>query len=227
MTNRRIQSNHLPPYVAYSTWRRLLESLNEAIPAKLDRSLYDRLGFSGTQIFTLKSSLYFFDLITRDDVPTEKLHQFIAAKGDKRKEILNKMVREAYLSLFAKLDVRTATSGQLSDHFESLYAKGDIRRKCSSFFLSVASEAGIELSPHFFKRAKSGLGRKKEAVKIRAEVRERTHYQLPMFKKSWEELLLDKFPDFDPAWPEAIKKAWFEDFRLLQQMKYPGPGITS
>ena len=221
MPNKRMHLTHLPPYVSYSTWRRMLESLNEPVPAKFDRSLYDRLGFSGTQIFTLKSALYFFELINRDNVPTEKLHQFIAAKGNDRKVILNKIVEKAYSQLFIKVDIQTGTSGQLSDYFESLHAKGDICRKCSSFFLSIASEAGIELSPHFYKRAKSGLGRKKEAAKIRAEVRERTSYQLPTVKKTWEELLLDKFPDFDPTWPESIKKAWFEDFRELQRMRSP------
>ncbi len=221
MANKSIQSTNLPPYVAYSTWRRLLESLNGAVPAKLDRSLYDRLGFSGTQIFTLKAALYFFDLIKLDDTPTEKLHQLVEAKGDKRKEILNKTVREAYLPLFTKLDVQTATSGQLSGYFESLNAKGDIRRKCSSFFLSIGTEAGIELSPHFFKRAKSGLGRKKEAAKIRAERHDRAGHQLTVVGKSWEELVLDKFPDFDPTWPEAIRKVWFEDFKALLLLKHP------
>ena len=198
-----------------------MESLNGAVPAKLDRSLYDRLGFSGTQIFTLKAALYFFDLIKLDDTPTEKLHELVEAKGDKRKEILNKLVREAYLPLFTMLDVQTATSGQLSDYFESLHAKGDIRRKCSTFFLSIAGQAGIELSPHFFKRAKSGLGRKKEAAKIRAERHEMAGYQLPLMRKSWEELLLDKFPNFDPTWSEVIKKAWFEDFKELQHLRHP------
>ena len=222
MGNKRIQSANLPPYVAYSTWRRLLDSLDSAVPAKFDRSLYDRLGFSGTQIFTLKAALYFFDLTNRDDTPTEKLHQLVKVKGDERKEILNKIVREAYLPLFNRLDVGNATSGQLSDYFESLYAKGDIRRKCGSFFLSIAAEAGIKLSPHFFKRAKSGLGRKKEAAKIRAERHEKADYQLPAARKSWEELLLDKFPGLDPTWPEVIKKAWFEDFKELLRLKHLG-----
>lgn len=222
MDPREVKYDRLPPYVAYSTWQRLLDSLQPNLPAQLDRSFYDNLGFSGTQISTIKAALDFLGLASHNGVPREQLRRLVQVNGDKRKEIIRNIVQEAYFPLFAGINVRTATSGQLSDCFEKVHARGDIGRKCISFFLSIAQEAGIELSPHFFKRAK-GIGRKKTAAKIREKERLQRKSNTPpgpAVKKPWEELLLEKFPNFDPTWPEPIKKAWFEDFQELQRMKY-------
>lgn len=35
---------------------------------------------------------------------------------------------------------------------------------------------------------------------------------------SFEDILLSKFPAFDPAWPDDLKKAWFADFKELMAM---------
>jgi hypothetical protein len=34
---------------------------------------------------------------------------------------------------------------------------------------------------------------------------------------SWNELLLAKFPSFDPAWPDEVKTKWFASFNELMQ----------
>jgi hypothetical protein len=37
---------------------------------------------------------------------------------------------------------------------------------------------------------------------------------------SLEQLLLSKFPSFDPAWPDEVKTKWFEGFnKLMEQFK--------
>ena len=34
-------------------------------------------------------------------------------------------------------------------------------------------------------------------------------------KKKWARLMLSKFPNFDPAWSEAIQEQWFATFWQL------------
>ncbi len=43
--------------------------------------------------------------------------------------------------------------------------------------------------------------------------------------RTYEDLLLDKFPDFDPNWPDVVKKAWIEDIKVLRQL-YPHTSAT-
>jgi hypothetical protein len=211
----------LPSYVSYRTWQRLLSDLRDlegALPNRIDRSLYDSLGFSGTQIATLRVALRFFGLVNVNDAPTEKLRALL--RGDK--EVLKRIFQEAYEQLFGELDVRTATPGQLQDYFEKAGAKGDIARKCMSFFTAIASECGTELSPSLLRRPKSGIGRKTIAAKIVAE-RRKSNRTAPPTNKSLPELLVRKFPDFDPSWPAAIKKKWFDDFKDLFRILAQAP----
>lgn len=213
MLHKGAYSSSLPPYVSYRTWQRLLTDLRDlkgSLPNRIDRSLYDSLGFSGTQIATLRVTLRFFGLVNVNDAPTEKLRALLRSD----KEVLKRIVQEAYGQLFEELDVRTATPGQLQDYFEKAGARGDIVRKCVSFFLAIASECGIELSPSLLKRPKSGMGRKTTAAKIMAE-RRKSNRTVLATDKSLPELLFRKFPEFDPSWPAAIKKKWFDDFKDL------------
>ncbi len=34
-------------------------------------------------------------------------------------------------------------------------------------------------------------------------------------ERTFQERLFGKFPDFNPAWPDKIKRKWFNDFRRL------------
>ncbi len=223
MAGKGTYSDRLPPYASYTTWQKLLEGLKRFLPDEIDRSFYDSLGFSGSQILTLKSALRFLSLVDQDNVPTEKLRQLVQSDGHKQKDILREIIQQAYVSLFNTFNLQTITQGQLSRYFESLGAKGDIQRKCTSFFLAIASEAGIELSLHLSGRSKLGIGRKSIATKAKEKKRLETKMargtELPS-NSSWMELVLKKFPDLDPTWPDETKKKWFEDFKELLRVNH-------
>jgi hypothetical protein len=38
----------------------------------------------------------------------------------------------------------------------------------------------------------------------------------------WPQLLLSKFPTFDPAWPDDVKSKWFNAFDKLMKTKPEG-----
>ena len=41
---------------------------------------------------------------------------------------------------------------------------------------------------------------------------------------SWLQILLDKFPVFDPSWSEDVQAKWFDGFNRLMKMKQEEEG---
>ena len=39
---------------------------------------------------------------------------------------------------------------------------------------------------------------------------------------AWPELLLAKFPDFNPEWPDEVKAKWFDAFEKLMRLAQTG-----
>jgi hypothetical protein len=38
---------------------------------------------------------------------------------------------------------------------------------------------------------------------------------------TWEQMLLSKFPSFDPSWPDEVKSKWFDGFHRLMRVGKP------
>lgn len=200
----------LPPYVAYSTWKKLLRDLGQNVPARLDSSYYDGLKLSGSTRSSLKSALVYLGLCTREGDPTDMLQQLVKLEGEARKSMLQAITKQAYGNLFTKLDLNRATSAQLKEHFKNLGMSKDIGRKCMSFFLAIADDSGIRLSPHL-REAIPGTRGKKATTKT--SPRKGDGLAVPFETPNYlAPLLINKFPNFDPAWPQDTKHKWFDDF---------------
>lgn len=137
----------LPPYLTYSAWLRLLQALESYLPPRIDKSYFSDLKFSNSARLTARGTLLFLGLITVKEEPTDKLKQLLQASGDERKNVLRAVIEQSYRPVLRDLELERTTLGQLSDRFEESGAKRDIGRKCVSFFLALASDAGIPLSP--------------------------------------------------------------------------------
>ncbi len=205
----------LPPYLTYSTWLKLLESLEQYLPPQFDRSYWDGLKFSGSTRTTARRTFLFLRLIGPNNEPTDKLQPLIQSRADQRRAELRATVERAYEPVIGSLDLTRATVGQLEERFRAHGAKGQLGDKCISFFLALARDAGIPLSPPL--EAKSRVGRSPKTV-VRRERGKRPRPEMssepPSAQRvSWtellEELLLRDFPDFDPGWPEDVKIKWF------------------
>ena len=86
--------------------------------------------------------------------------------------VLSDILRTGYPSLFTQdLDLERATAGQLRELFEKMGAKGTIQPYCISFFLQMAIDAEIKISPLLTTRSKLGTGRKSDALKSRERKR--------------------------------------------------------
>jgi hypothetical protein len=216
----------VPPYIAYSTFKTFLEELKtNGIPPQIDSSVLKRFSY-GVQ-GQLKSAIRSMGLVAGDK-PTWKLQGIVDAYGgDGFGAALGGLMRTVYPYVF-KLDLMTATPTMFADAFKETGAKEDVARKCRTFFLNAAKDAGIELGTRLATagatRSAGGSGgavrRKTRNAKggrpkedggadpgNQQEDQNRQQHVPGVLDR-----LLDKFPAFDPKWPDEIKAKWFENF---------------
>jgi len=200
----------LPPYVAYSTMRKLIRDLGQDVPSRFDSSYYDSLKLSGSTRSALKNALVYLGLSTREGHPTDTLHQLLKLDGEARKSMLQVITKQAYGNLFIKLDLDRATPAQLKEHFKNLGISKDVGRKCMSFFLAISDDSGMHLSS-LLKQSIPGTRGKKGTAKTIS--RKGDGLSAPFEPPNYlAPLLINKFPNFDPAWPQDTKHKWFDDF---------------
>jgi len=213
----------LPPYVSYRTFRNFVDGLQLGIPARIDRSYWgDRYsGSTGTQLMT---ALRFLGLIDGNGIPTTRLRQLASAKGAQRSDILKQIAYTSFDFLSERsLDPQVATYAQLEEAFYNTYqVTSDVARKCIKFFVSLESDAGVSLSPFIMKKSKTIRAdsvRGKTTKKTGARTNRNAAIplaadQIPA-QIAWYEMVLAKFPTFDPTWADDIKLKWFEAFDAL------------
>jgi hypothetical protein len=211
---------HSPPYVSYKTFGSFLAQLQPQPPTRIDRSIWGEM-FSGSTGTQLMSAMRFLNLIDVNSRPTARLKLLTGATGEHRAVLLRQVADEAYaFVLKGTLDTQNATYAELEDVFQNTYRmKSDVCRKCIKFFTEFSKDAGIPLSPQITKKRKvpktnTGIKNTKKEVGIR------TNNNLPVPIKEtimpelhpWHQMLAEKFPHFDPAWNDDIKKKWFEAY---------------
>lgn len=213
----------LPPYVSYRTFRNFVERLEQQVPARIDRSYWGDMlsGSTGTQ---LVAALHFLGLIDINGRPTARLKSLASARDEQRTGLLREMTSESFSFIFqSSSDPQNATYSQLEEMFhDSFQLTDNVCRKCIKFFVSLASEAEIPLSPFVIKRiraAHSDSGTK--TLSKRKMVRTKKNAKIPQDSEeipesmSWNRMLLTKFPAFDPTWNDDVKLKWFAAFDEL------------
>jgi len=211
---------HLPPYVSYRTFYNFIERLQQRMPSRIDRSYWGELlsGSNGTQLMAALRFLYLIDV---NGKPMEILKRLVEAKGEQRNKILGEIAEDSFgFVLKSSLDLESATYAQLVEVFHNTFQlTDDVSRKCVKFFIALANDAGLKISPFITRRTRStrsGTGTKLSTRKTA----ERTNRNLVVPQErdeipntsSWHGMLLSKFPNFDPSWPDEIKLKWFSAF---------------
>jgi len=170
------------------------------------------------------ASLRFLRLIDANGKPTEKLRPLVLAKGEQRAHIFREIIAEAYdFVLRSSLDLESATYAQLEEVFQNTFQLADdVCRKCVKFFIAMASDAGMVLSPFITKRTRlthtiSGtrVTAKRMANRTNRKVIVPQDPERLPNQSSWNDMLLAKFPNFDPAWNDELKLKWFAAFDEL------------
>lgn len=206
-----------PPYLSYTTFRNFLDSLSAtAVPTRIDRGIMASM--SGSNQALLISTVRYFDLASEHGIPTSELKLLVEATEADRQQIWKRILMKGYSDLFnSKLDLARTTTNELAEAFRRQgVASPDRLRKCVSFFTLAAKDAGIKLSPHIkpfvVKRQESRRTRPiPDSIKPASSSEELTG------SHEWQ-LLLSKFPEFDPAWPEDLRRNWLEGFEELSRI---------
>jgi len=216
--NGQVQPRAVPPYVPYRTFRNFLESLKDGIPARIDRSVWGQR-YSGSSGIQLMTALKVLDLMDDEGRPAETLERLVKAEGDERRRILHGVLEAHYAPVFA-LDLARATRAQFHEAFRSFGTKEGVLTKCEAFFIQAAQDAGMALSAfilarrHGMRRA-AGSGRARGQTPVRAT--EQPPSQPEDSQRAFAEMILAKYPDFDPSWTADVQARWLEGITKLYE----------
>lgn len=219
----------LPPYPAFQSVKSGIAVFKEhVIPNRVDRSVWGNK-YSGSVATQVQTAFKFLRLIDGDGVPTDRLRTLVGALDTEQwGPKLRLVIEESYAPIFT-LDLEKVTVTQFFERFRAVYgAEGETARKCVTFFLNAAREAGIKVSPFLESGAKprGSPGKRKTRSKKEGEdiVPEGQSAKLPPPPPPASDMtdrLLSKFPEFDPEWPDDIKTKWFAGFAELMARTKP------
>lgn len=152
-----------PPYVPFTTFVNFLDSLKEAMPPQIDKTVLRN--YSGSTQSHLMVALRYFELIAPDGTVTERLRMLVKARGSEDwKETWSDVLFDSYADTTQKLDLDNATQGQLDNAFrESGLASQPTREKAVRFFLAAMDSAGIGYSRFFSARGARTASRPKKS----------------------------------------------------------------
>ncbi len=214
-----------PAYVPYTTFITALDSLKrDGIPGtgKIDKSLWDT--HAGAIQGQLLIALRFLGLIDENNRVLPPLPLLVNASPEGRKPILRGLVENSYSALLA-MDLNTISQGQLDQALREYGVNGSTLVRAARFFVKVCQETGIPISNRVTAKTSTSAGSPVARKRPAKNGSRRPSEQPPMppvqatGKGAWEEKLLDKFPTFDPSWPDELKAQWFEGFGRLMKAK--------
>lgn len=213
-----------PVYVPYATLISALDALKrDGIPGtgKIDKTLWDSQ--SGAIQGQLLIAFRFLGLIDERNNVLPSLPPLVQAED--RKPILKKIVEESYSKLLA-LDLNTISQGQLDEALRGYGIGGSTLIRAARFFVKACQETGIPISKRVSESvratpasASTPRRRRQSGAAPRHDERNNDNPPNGNNNGSWEEKLLEKFPAFDPSWPDDLKTKWFEGFGKLMKAK--------
>ena len=207
----------IPPYVPYRTFRNFTDQLRDGIPARIDRSVWGAR-YSGSSGIQLMTALKVLELTDEDGRPTPALEKLVHAEGDERRAVLTSILQRHYVPIF-RLDLERSTKAQITEAFKIYGAREGVLRKCENFFVQAAQDAGIELSQYILARRhtkrSSAPARPRQASPAGAPVRPVSEGLKEA--KTLAEMVLEKYPDFDPTWDSQVQEKWLEGIGKLYE----------
>jgi hypothetical protein len=230
-----------PGYVSFATFRNALANFRaEGLPTRLDSSVLKNL--SGSTQSQLKVTLRHLELIDNEDRVTSLFRELINSEEDVFKDILSRIIAKSYAFIFedetGEFDLAMATPQQFSEKFRGTGLSGDTLRKAESFFINLATEAGITISKRITSgRTSADRPRKVDKRRISnsntlrkpktdGEIQKTpTASAIPKsedvstrWREKMLENLLGKFPEFSPDWDEESRQKWLDQFGNLMGM---------
>lgn len=164
------------------------------------------------------TTLRVLGLIAPDGRPGPLLERLVRAESDDRRGALREVLERFYAPVF-ELDMARATRAQFHEVFRSFGTREGVTAKCEAFFIQAAQEAGLELSPYILARRHGARRSGAAAPRARPVAADRQQFAAPAqpvpLRPSVAELILAKYPDFDPSWAPEVQEKWLEGMAKL------------
>lgn len=227
----------IPPYIPFATFLTFLEELKtNGVPPQIDGSVLRR--FSGGTQNQLKSGLRALGLM-EGSKPTAALTFLVDKyKTDDFDRVLGEFLQGAYPYVF-KLDLMTATPQMFADAFKVTGAKEDVARKCRTFFLHAAKQAGVPIGTRILtspapRPASNGAARKKAKAPKVPEVRDETQHETKKDKADHlagknhplVQGLLMTLPEPGKLWSVEGRASWLRMASSIFENIYQGKGTV-
>ncbi len=228
MTSGEATRDLLPPYPPYSAWRQLLQELRSDVPARIDQSYLKLHKYNQSTVSMLQNALRFLQLIDQQDAPTPELRSLVKSEGEEYQTQLRQLLGQSYGPLISGIDLSNITPDLLREQFQALGARGDVARKCGSFFVALAKDSGLRISPHLRLRQRQPGGQTTSQRPSKPKRSAPSQPQRQALKPIAEpvasnkapdnsaiSLILDKFPAFDPNWDQETVERWRDSMEAL------------
>lgn len=207
-----------PPSIPFRSFKIALSALKErgAMPDQLDRSIWTNKLF-GTNLRDTIEACRFFGLIDQRSEPTKEFEPLINALDTEAwSSELRRLLERSYQPLLA-CSISALTAGGLLRTFRTIYrTPGETTRKCCNFFVHAAREAALDIGPFLLTNSRSKWvdGRRMDRWDTTAQ-NDTAERAADGSNSDALRSLIRKFPTYDSAWPEDVKRLWFEGFNDL------------
>jgi len=192
------------------------------------------------------TALKVLQLVDADGHPQPVLEELVFAEGERRRSLLRGLLEDYYKPVF-RLDLARATKNQFHEAFRSFGAREGVLAKCEAFFIRAAQDAGIRLSSYILagrhqgrRKQSASRGRAPAATStaapapvvattepaveppatppVAAAVAAVTETSPRLVAKlNVAEMILSKYPDFDPAWPSEVQAKWLDGMTKMYE----------
>jgi hypothetical protein len=229
-----VTSDKPAPYAPSSSIIDLIERYrNRGLPSPVTLDVLLRAGVSQSLVSRTLYGLQVLDLIDEQGAPTKTFEGIRLAPEAEYKQRLSEWLQSAYADVLKFVDPAVDDETKVRDAFRSYQPIGQQSRMVS-LFLGLLTAAGMSAEkrggqPRRQSRSptqtsKASNGAPQGSIKNNSEPQKETvtvptpPHRQTLHDESYEKLLLEKFPAFDPSWNEDLKKAWFEGFKQFQEM---------
>jgi hypothetical protein len=202
-------------------------------PDQIGREWLVRIGIADTLVPRNLHALVFLGITDKDGYKTELAEKLRVAPTEKYATTVEEVVRTAYARIFEVVEPTSASRMQVDDAFRFENPQGQ-RKRMVACFLGLCKLAQIPLKDPPIGGRPSASGRVRSGPEIPSRTPQRvsksgaTSPPAKLLDKSEApcrdgsitsahlDVLLAKFPSFDPSWPDNIKDKWFDGFARLQ-----------
>ncbi|SMB97914.1 hypothetical protein SAMN00808754_2024 [Thermanaeromonas toyohensis ToBE] len=157
------------PYVPFRTFLTAIESLEQGLPSRIDRSVWP--SFSGATQNQLLHAFRFLGLIDKDGYTQPILEKLVEDK-ENRKTILKELLMNSYSEVLKAIDLMKVSPMQLEETIRKYGVKGSTLQKAISFLLQACQYSGIALGPLLNNKTRSisSSSRRKKTFKVRENI---------------------------------------------------------